>query len=69
MLAHQHADLLPVGAKRPDRRRLVLGHEPAVADHVGGEDRGELAFDGFAGHGAPRTDAAKTSYATPPEPL
>ena len=28
-------DLLSVDTERPDRGRLVLGHESAVADHVG----------------------------------
>ena len=38
-------------AHRPRRPYLVLAHEARVADHVGGEDRGELA--GF-GHRVPQ---------------
>jgi hypothetical protein len=32
------------------RAGLVLAHEPTVADHVGGEDRGELAFELLRSH-------------------
>ena len=39
---------------RPRRPHLVLAHEARVADHVGGEDRGELA--GF-GHRVPQDRA------------
>jgi hypothetical protein len=35
-----------VGLDRPDGSGLIECHEPAVADHVGREDRGELPFDG-----------------------
>ncbi len=45
VLPDAHRDLLAVVAERPDRGRLVLGHQAAVADGIGGEDRGELAFD------------------------
>jgi hypothetical protein len=38
--------LLAVGAEPLERGRLVHLHEPAVADHVNGEDRCELAFHG-----------------------
>jgi hypothetical protein len=29
--------------RRPHRPRLVLAHQPGIADDVGGEDRGEAA--------------------------
>ena len=32
------------------RARLIVLHETAVADHVGGEDGGEAALDAFFGH-------------------
>ncbi len=44
VLADVELDLLPVRRHGADRAGLVLRHQPAVADHVGGEDRGELAF-------------------------
>ena len=37
---------LPMLAHRPRRPRLVLTHKPAVADDVGGEDRGKAAGGG-----------------------
>ena len=36
------------GAQRPQRADLVLLHQLAVADDIGREDRGELAFDYLA---------------------
>jgi hypothetical protein len=51
VLSHQHPDLFPVGADRADGGRLVLRHQPAVADRVGAQDRRELAFDAFRVHG------------------
>ena len=44
MVADEALDLVAVGGEGADRRRLVVGHEAAVADHVGVEDRGELAL-------------------------
>ena len=41
-------------AMRPEPReriRLVLLHEPGVADHVGGEDGGKVTLGAFFGHG------------------
>ena len=36
------------------RARLVGFHQPAVTDHVGGQDRGQPAFDSpLVGHGSP----------------
>ena len=40
--------LLAVRAQPLERPGLILLHEPAVADHVGGEDRGEPAFHAIA---------------------
>jgi hypothetical protein len=34
------------------RARLVRPHQPRIARHIGGEDRGETAFDGLF-HGPP----------------
>jgi hypothetical protein len=51
VLADEQADLFPVVAEGVDGGRLVLGHQAAVADHVGREDRGEPAFDAFGVHG------------------
>ncbi len=36
----------------PERTRLVGLHEPAEADHVGGEDGGEPALDALRFHGS-----------------
>src|SRR5262249_22612281 len=36
--------LLAVYPQAVERVRLVLRHQPAVADHISGEDGGELAF-------------------------
>ncbi len=44
MVRDQPVDDLSAGVQRADRRLLVLRHEPAVAGHVGGEDRGEAAL-------------------------
>jgi hypothetical protein len=41
------------------RARLVGLHQPAVADHVSGQNRCELAFDAW-GHGGTPTDVAKS---------
>src|ERR1051326_307284 len=39
----------PALAQHGKRSGLVLAHEPGVADHIGGENRGEAAFvPGFA---------------------
>ena len=40
-------------AMRPEPReciRLILLHEPAVADHIGGKDGGKVALGAFFGH-------------------
>ena len=39
------------GLKTGKRLPLVGLHVPAVADHIGGEDRSKLAFDARFGHG------------------
>ena len=39
---------------RGERARLVALHQPAVADHIGGEDRGKTALDGGIRHTADR---------------
>jgi hypothetical protein len=39
-------------AQCPCRARLVEPHQAAVSGHIGGEDRGETAFDGLL-HGPP----------------
>ena len=44
VLADQELDLLAVVAQDVNRGALVLGHQPAVADDIGGEDRSELSF-------------------------
>ncbi len=51
MLLDQGEDFGSVGGERADRAPLVLRHQPAVADGVGAQDRGELAFDRLRGHG------------------
>ena len=48
VLLDQVRDGSAVAGEHPDRDVLVLGHQPAVADRVGGEDRGEAALR--AGH-------------------
>ena len=46
VLGDRRVDQLePVGPQARKRAGLVGLHQPAVADHVGGEDRGEPAFD------------------------
>ncbi len=47
MLLHQQLDLLPIVGKRPDRCLLILGHQPAVPDDIGGQDRGQSVFGGL----------------------
>jgi hypothetical protein len=37
-------------AQHPRRAGLVLSHQPAVAGNVGGEDRGQFAFDRLSRH-------------------
>ena len=41
-----------------ERTRLVLAHEAAVADHVGGKYGGQLALYTFFAHGAPEAATA-----------
>ena len=36
--------LLAMRVERRERRRLIDAHEPAVADHVGGQNSGQTAF-------------------------
>ena len=43
-------DALTPLLQRRQRARLVLLHQSAVADHVGGKDGGEAALDAFFGH-------------------
>jgi hypothetical protein len=59
MSTNQLRDLLPIGAERVDRGRLVVGHEPAVAHGVGREDRGELVVDGLGRHVAPAAEGRR----------
>src|SRR5262249_36173890 len=40
--------LLAVGAQPRERAGLVLLHEPAVTDHIGGQNRGEPALHAVA---------------------
>jgi hypothetical protein len=49
VLLDEARDLPPVRAEPAND--LVVGHEPAVPDHVGREDRREPAFGGVRGHG------------------
>ncbi len=46
MLRDQHADLIAIRSKDANGGRLIVRHQPAVALHIGVEDRSELAFDG-----------------------
>lgn len=48
-LAHEDRHLLAVLSDRVDGRGLVLGHQSAVADHVGAQNRGESTFGLHAG--------------------
>src|SRR5262249_21702070 len=49
VFCEQRLEHLPAPlAKHGPRPGLVLAHEPAVADHVGGQNGGEAAFVGFA---------------------
>ena len=41
---------LAAGLERSQCIDLVLLHEPAVADYIGGENCGEAALDAFFGH-------------------
>ena len=43
--------LLAPGLERGQRAGLIVLHQPAVADHVGGQDGSEAALDAFFGHG------------------
>ncbi len=49
VLANVKLDLFAPCRHRPDGGVLVLGHEARVANHVGRQDRGEVALR--AGHG------------------
>ncbi len=53
MLPHQHGELLAVGGEGVKGLLLVRRHEPAGADHVGGEDCGESALDSGSHQTAP----------------
>ena len=46
-------EVLVQGPKMGVRAGFVRAHQPTVADHVGGEDRGELAFELLRSHGTP----------------
>src|SRR5262249_45740826 len=41
---------LPTFLERLQRAGLVMSHEPAIAHHIGGKDRGEAALDALFGH-------------------
>ncbi len=43
-------DALAPLPQRRQRAGLVLLHEPAVTDHIGGKDGGEAALSTFSGH-------------------
>ena len=45
-----HQDIVTARPQQRHRAGLILLHEPAVADHVGGKNRGEAALDAFFGH-------------------
>src|SRR6516162_4351236 len=47
MRGDQGIDDGPVSVEGAKRADLILPHETAVALHIGGEDRGELSFDGW----------------------
>src|SRR6516165_3935989 len=47
MRGDQGIDDGPVSVEGAKRADLILPHEAAVAFHIGGEDRGELSFDGW----------------------
>ena len=44
VLANESAHRVAVRVQRLQRRHLILGHEAAVADRVGAQERGELAL-------------------------
>jgi hypothetical protein len=46
-------ELTSVGFEAIERAFLVRSHQPRVARHIGGKDRGETALDGFS-HGLPQ---------------
>ena len=37
-------EFLAMRVERRERRRLIDAHEPAVADHIGGQNSGQTAF-------------------------
>jgi hypothetical protein len=43
-------DFSPPGPEGSSRTRLVLLHQPAVADDIGGQYRGKAAFNAVFGH-------------------
>ena len=45
-----HQDILATRPQQRHRSGLILLHEPAVADHVGGKNGGETALDAFFSH-------------------
>src|SRR6516162_11876369 len=50
MRGDQGIDDGPVSVEGAKRAYLILPHETAVAFHIGGEDRGQLSFDGVRFH-------------------
>src|SRR5947208_2663164 len=51
MLAHQgHQDIVAARPQLRHRARIILLHEAAVADDVGGKNGGETALRPFLGH-------------------
>jgi hypothetical protein len=53
MAGDQLLDHRPAGVQRRQRRLLVLRHQPAEADHVGRQDRGDPALDLRLSHDQP----------------
>ena len=47
---HRFEHVLPAGFQRREGARFVALHQPAVADHIGREDRGEPTLDALFGH-------------------
>jgi hypothetical protein len=61
MRAYQTIDDDPVSREGAEGADLIQPHQAAIALHIGGEDRGELSFDGvqFQGSAPPRTSIAR----------
>jgi hypothetical protein len=63
MRGDQGIDDGPVSVEGAKRGDLILPHEAAVAFHIGGEDSGELSFDGarFQPQHLPNSEYSPTS--------